>query len=111
MKKKSPEKPAKVITDETLDVKKGQVKSATAEQLRIPGSPETQAQPAAGAANAQVDASAPAASSSPAPDAKDKKNAKEIAELKDQIKQAQGDLDLLAREQPLHQSNYSSNTT
>jgi len=28
------------------------VQSATAEQLRIPGTPETQAQPAAGAANA-----------------------------------------------------------
>src|SRR5260370_40752303 len=53
MKKKNPEKPATVITDETLDVKKGDVQSATAEQLRIPGSPETQAQPAAGAANAQ----------------------------------------------------------
>src|SRR6267142_5511689 len=50
--KKNNEKPAKVITDETLDVKKGDVQSATAEQLRIRGSPETQAQPAAGAANA-----------------------------------------------------------
>src|SRR5712671_6842318 len=44
--KKNSEKPAKVITDETLDVKKGDVQSATAEQLRIPGTPETQAQPA-----------------------------------------------------------------
>src|SRR6267154_1468331 len=51
--KKNTEKPAKVITDETLVVKKGDVQSATAEQLRIPGSPETQAQPVAGAANAQ----------------------------------------------------------
>src|SRR6266705_5978596 len=50
--KKNTEKPAKVITEETLDVKKGDVQSATAEQLRIPGSPETQAQPAGAAANA-----------------------------------------------------------
>src|SRR6267143_1978201 len=51
--KKNPGKPVKVITEETLDVKMGDVQSATAEQLRIPGTPETQAQPAAGAANAQ----------------------------------------------------------
>ncbi len=108
--KKAPAKPAKVITDDTLDVKKGDVQSATAEQLRIPGSPETSAQPAAGAANAQVDASAPAASASQTPDAKDQKNAKEIAKLKDQVKQAQGDLDLLQREQSLEQDNYYSNT-
>ncbi len=50
--KKSSDKPSKVITDETLDVKKGDVQSATAEQLRMPGSPETQAQPAGDAANA-----------------------------------------------------------
>src|SRR5467141_1260352 len=53
--KKNSEKPAKVITEETLDVKKGDVQSATAEQLRIPGTPETPAQPAAALlkANAQ----------------------------------------------------------
>jgi len=50
--KKNSVKPVKVITEETLDVKKGDVQSATAEQLRIPGTPETPAQPAAGAANA-----------------------------------------------------------
>src|SRR5437667_350125 len=43
--KKNTEKPAKVITEETLDVKKGDVQSATGEQLRIPGSPETPAWP------------------------------------------------------------------
>jgi len=37
--------PAKVITDDTLEVKKGDVQSATAEQLRIPGTPATPAQP------------------------------------------------------------------
>ncbi len=113
-KKKAPAKPAKVITDDTLDVKKGDVQSATAEQLRIPGSPETQPQPAAGApgenAAPVTPAAASAAGSSAAPDAKDKKNAKAIAELKDQIKQAQGDLDLLGREQSLEQDNYYSNS-
>ncbi len=113
-KKKAPAKPAKVITDDTLDVKKGDVQSATAEQLRIPGSPETSAQPAAGApgenAAPVTPATAPAAGSSTAPDAKDQKNAKEIAKLKDQVKQAQGDLDLLQREQSLEQDNYYSNT-
>src|SRR5712691_10448866 len=77
--KKNSEKPPKVITDETLNVKKGDVQSATAEQPRIPGSPETPAQPAAAAAPgtpaspAATAASAPAANSSPAPDAKDQK--------------------------------------
>src|SRR6267378_6995806 len=49
--KKNPDKPAKVITDETLNVKKGDVQSAVAEQPRMPGSPETPSQPAAGRAN------------------------------------------------------------
>src|SRR6266481_7302571 len=53
--KKNSEKPAKVITDETLEVKKGDVQSAAAEQLRVPGSQETPAQP--GAADAQGAAS------------------------------------------------------
>src|SRR6266851_10420329 len=48
--KKNTEKSPKVITDETLDVKKGDVQSATAEQPRMPGSPEAPAQPAAAAA-------------------------------------------------------------
>src|SRR5436309_8679849 len=71
--KKNSEKPAKVITDETLNVKKGDVQSATAEQPRMPGSPETPAQPATAAATATA-TNAPAASSSPAPDAKDQKH-------------------------------------
>src|SRR5947209_17116882 len=50
--KKNSEKPTKVITDENLEVKKGDVQSAAAEQLRIPGTPETPAQPVGGAANA-----------------------------------------------------------
>src|SRR5260370_28183087 len=55
--KKTSDKPSKVITDETLDVKKGDVQSAVAEQLRMPGSPETQAQPPGDAPNASPQAS------------------------------------------------------
>ena len=36
-KKKDSAKPAKVITDDTLDVKKGDVQSAVAEEPKIPG--------------------------------------------------------------------------
>src|SRR5436309_14778109 len=49
-KKKDAAKPAKVITDETLDVKKGDVQSAVAEEDKIPGAPDTKAQAAAGSA-------------------------------------------------------------
>src|SRR5207245_4393654 len=55
--KKNAEKAPKVITDETLDVKKGDVQNATAEQPKIPGTADSQAQPAAGAANPQSGAS------------------------------------------------------
>src|SRR5262245_59757453 len=50
-KKKDSAKPAKVITDETLDVKKGDVQSAVAEEPKIAGAPETAKQSANGAAN------------------------------------------------------------
>jgi len=50
--KKTTDKPAKVITDDTLVVKKGDVQSATAEEPKMPGSRETPTQPAANAANA-----------------------------------------------------------
>lgn len=103
--KKNPEKPPKVITDETLDVKKGDVQSATAEQPRMPGSPETPAQPA----TAPGTPASPAATAA-SPDAKDQKEAKEIADLKAKIKAAQGDLDLLQREQTLENDNYYSQT-
>src|SRR5258708_33781074 len=96
--KKNSEKPSKVITDETLDVKKGDVQSATAEQLRMPGSPETQAQPA------PANAPSPAVQSEKKA-SEDEKFAKELAILKVQIQQAQGDLDLLQREQSLEQDN------
>ena len=98
--KKNTEKAPKVITDETLDVKKGDVQSATAEQPRMPGSPEAPAQPAA--------AAAPGTPASPA--AKDQKESKEVADLKVKIKRAQDDLDLLQREQSLENERYYSQT-
>jgi hypothetical protein len=108
--KKNAEKPAKVITDETLDVKKGDVQIATAEQLRMPGTPETQTQPAADAANAQDGASADA-SSKPQSSEEEKARAllKQRVTLKEKIKDAKTDLDLLQREYQLDQDSlYSS---
>jgi len=101
-KKKNSEKPAKVVTDETLEVKKGDVQSAAAEQPRMPGAPETQAQPAP--ANAPSSAGQ---NEKTAPE--DEKRAKELAALKEQIKQAQSDLDLGKRELALDQDTYFSN--
>jgi hypothetical protein len=111
--KKSAEKPPKVITDETLDVKKGDVQSATAEQLRIPGSPETPAQPVAGAANAQAGAAGDTATNAPAqnpktPEDKARAALKERVALKEKIKDAQSDLDLLQREYQLDQDSFYS---
>ena len=100
--KKSAAKPVKVVTDETLEVKKGDVQSAAAEQLRMPGTPETQAQP--------VPANAPSSAAQNEKKAsEDEKLAKEIAALKEQIKQAESDLDLAKREQALQQDTYFSN--
>jgi hypothetical protein len=104
-KKKNPEKPAKVITDETLDVKKGDVQSATAEQLRIPGSPETQAQPAPGDASTNPNAQG---SRNPSGDEKERAALKERVALKEKIKAAQSDLDLLQREYQLDQDSFYS---
>jgi hypothetical protein len=110
--KKNTEKPAKVITDETLDVKKGDVQSATAVQLTMPGSPETPAQPAAGAATAQGGASGDAASAQaskiPSEDDKVRGALKERVALKEKIKDAQSDLDLLQREYQLDQDSFYS---
>jgi DNA repair exonuclease SbcCD ATPase subunit len=100
--KKNSEKPAKVFTDETLEVKKGSVQSAAAEQPRMPGSPEPPAQPAP--ANAPSRA---AQNEKMAPE--DEKLVKELAALKEQIKQAQGDVDLGKRELSLQQDTYFSN--
>ncbi len=120
--KKNSEKPAKVITDDTLDVKKGDVQSATAEQLRVPGTPETPAQPAAGAANAQggapSDTSANAqGSKNVSEEEKSRSILKQRVTLKEKIKNAQSDLDLLQREFQLDQDtlysspDYANNTS
>jgi len=99
--KKNSEKPAKVITDETLEVKKGDVQSAAAEQLRVPGSQETPAQPGAAA-------NAPAQGSKTASDDKTHAALKERVELKEKIKEAMSDLDLLKREYQLDQDSFYS---
>jgi hypothetical protein len=106
-KKKTQTKPVKVITDETLDVKKGDVQSATAEQLRMPGTPEASAQAANSTANASA-AGAVDAATTPTP--KDGKEPKEVTELREKIKQAESDLDLLNREYRLDQDAYFSKT-
>jgi hypothetical protein len=100
--KKNSEKPAKVFTDETLEVKKGDVQSAAAEQPRMPGTPEPPAPPAP--ANAPSRATQ---NEKTAPEVE--KLAKELAALKEQIKQAQGDVDLGKRELSLQQDTYFSN--
>jgi hypothetical protein len=99
-KKAQAKPPTNVITDDTLDVKKGDVQSATAEQLRIPGTPEASAQTTGAAPNAPA-AGGPAA-------AKDGKEPKEVTELKEKVKQAESDLDLLNREYRLDQDTYFS---
>jgi hypothetical protein len=99
-KKKNSEKPAKVITDDTLDVKKGDIQSAAAEEPRIPGS----AQPSAeGSANAPAQGSKNASN-----DEKARGVLKERVALKEKIKIVQSDLDLLQREYQLDHDAYYS---
>ena len=96
-KKKDAAKPSKVITDETLEVKKGDVQSAVAEEPKIPGAPDAIPQAAPGA---------PA--NTAAKDEKREKLKKQLTELKEQIKQSLMDLDLLQRENRLDQDAYYS---
>ncbi len=98
--KKNTEKLPKVITDETLDVKKGDVQNATAEQPKIPGTPETSAQPASGASAAQPPKNAS--------DDKARAALKERVALKEKIKEAQSDLDLQQREYKLDEESFYS---
>jgi hypothetical protein len=100
-KKKDAAKPTKVITDETLDVKKADVQSAVAEEDKIAGAPDAKNQPQARAAN-------PAAANTNAQAAKDEKLKKELTAAKEQLKQALMDLDLLQRENRLDQDAYYS---
>jgi hypothetical protein len=100
-KKKGSAKPAKVITDDTLDVKRGDVQSAVAEEPKIAGAPDAANQPGNRAAN-------PGTGDAQSPAAKDEKLKKEIARVKEQLKDALGDLDLLQRENRLDQDTYYS---
>jgi hypothetical protein len=100
-KKDAAAKPARVITDETLDVKKGDVQSAVAEEPKIAGADDRKAQAAPGTPNA-----APA--NAAAKDEKQEKLKKQLTELKEQIKQSLMDLDLLQRENRLDQDAYYS---
>lgn len=103
-KKKTQDKPVKVITDETLDVKKGDVQSAVAEEPKMPGAPEPNAQSANTAPGANA-----AGSSTETKDSEEEKLKKELAAVKEQLKQAQSDLDLLQREYRLDQDTFYSN--
>lgn len=100
-KKKDAAKPTKVITDETLEVKKGDVQNAVAEEPKIPGAPDTKAQAAPGAPDGTP-------ANGAAKDEKREKLKKELTELKEQIKQSLMDLDLLQRENRLDQDAYYS---
>lgn len=99
-KKKDSAKPATVITDDMLDVKMGDVQSAVAEEPKIAGAPEAANQSANGTAN-------PAASDAKTQAAQDKLK-KEIAAVKERLKDALADLDLLQRENRLDQDTYYS---
>lgn len=96
-KKDAANKPAKVITDETLDVKKGDVQSAVAEEPQIAGAPDTKNQTTPGVPANAV-----------AKDDKKERLKKELTDLKEQVKQSLMDLDLLQRENRLDQDAYYS---
>jgi hypothetical protein len=94
--KKTAAKPARVVTDD--DVK--------------PASPASSESTPAASAQAPSAANSPAAQSSAgssgAQEPKDEKSSKEIADLKEEIKQALNDLDVLQRQLSLEQDNYFS---
>jgi hypothetical protein len=98
-KKKVAAKPAKVFTEDD-------VKPATPPAAQPPSSFGSQSPSATDSAN-------PPATQTPsgpsgATDPKDEKTLKEIANLKEQIKQAESDLDLLQRQLSLEQDTYLS---
>ena len=100
-KKKDSAKPAKVFTDETLEVKKGDVQSAVAEEAKVAGAADANNQPQNGSPN-------PTASDGKTQAAKDEKLKKELTAAKEQLKQALMDLDILQRENRLDQDAYYS---
>jgi hypothetical protein len=94
--KQAAAKPAKVITDDG-------VKHVAPTRSR----PVRRAPATASPASDATGAPAPAGSATPGP--RDEKSSKEVAALKEQIKQGQGNLDLLRREQALQLHTYYSN--
>ena len=92
--KKAAAKPAKVFTED--DVKPAEKPAAESTSTFGSQTPSPTGAPA------------PQAGSTGAPDAKDEKTLKEIAFLKEQIKQAESDLDLLQRQLSLEQDTYLS---
>jgi hypothetical protein len=104
--------PTKVITDDNLVVKKGDVQSAAAEVPKMPGSEETPAQPASGDTSANSPGSQNASD-----DEKARALLKQRVALKEKIKDTQSDLDLLQREFQLDQDafysrpDYANNTS
>ncbi len=99
--KKAAAKPAKVITEDDVKPASSDAMSATA----------TSAQPATDASNASAAAAQPNSSGAQGPKnpTEAEKVAKERAELKEKIKQAESDLDLLQRELRLDQDSFYSN--
>jgi len=94
--KKAPAKPAKVFTDDDVKpAEPGGSKAASAPPTAPTSSNATDTQPPAG--------------TSAATGPKNEKNAKEIAAVKELLKQMQSDLDLLQRDQTLKQDTYYSN--
>jgi len=101
--KKTPPKPAKVVTDDDL-------KPAAPANPATPDAAAATAAPASSTSSTTAPASASAANASPALDAKDQKESKEVTDLKAQIKQALDDLNLVLREQSLESDKFYSNT-
>jgi len=95
-KNKAAAKPAKVITDDDVKPAAPEGSAANPAVGGFPSGPE--------AAKAQ---SGPGASGASGED--DQEKAKEIAALKEQIKQVQGDLEFLKRDMGLQQDTYYSN--
>jgi len=93
--KKTAAKASKVFTDD--DVKPATPDAAPASGFPVPA-PGSPANPPAGALAAEG-----------SKDPKDQKDSKELTDLKEQLKHAQNDLDLMQRELALAQDTYFSN--
>jgi hypothetical protein len=94
--KKEPAKPAKVFTDDDVKPADPSGSAATPAPATAPAPSSPASAPAAGG-------------TTPAAGPKTEKSAKEIAAVKELLKQMQSDLDLLQRDQALKQDTYYSN--